>query len=459
MKSMGNVAASGEACGAGITAAGSPVLAAGQRVIGSIKLTTGIGGPDTGMRFGVGAQGFAAAVQTLTTALPGNGWDGAGSTAYRDRNDKLRGDSQTMADADQLVASALSREAEQIAAIRDGLDRQSDWLGRMSRIAGAVGAFSQSGRAAQARAEIEMVAKAVGESTSQLMTMHDHVGVNAAEVRDAVSLYAGITAEPERDGDDDPEQTLGDVTEEPAEVEEPSGDHAAEPSADTAGPARVGGPASVGAAGPPSSSGPAAGAPPASAPVTTTPQSAPMATASPAAPGGDVAGALAGVIGPIFGSIAGIIGGIAQAAGQAAQIGTQTAGQAAQAGQSDQSADPVGADSANGTGTADELEERDNGKADESGEDDRGATAEPSGEHDLTAAPPDAGPDDDSAGEGDDGPAMTLPPDFEEASTGRVGHEPQAVRVSTDLEHGQLRRPVPATLERGIPGSAAVLTG
>ncbi|WKG03625.1 EspA/EspE family type VII secretion system effector [Mycolicibacterium sp. HK-90] len=451
MKSLGNVAAFGEACG-------SPVLAAGQRVIESIKLTTGIGNPDTGMRFGVGAQGFAAAVQTLTMALPENGWTGAGSTAYRGRNDKLRGDSQTMADADRLVASVLSREAEQIAVTRDGLDRQSDWLGQMSLIACAVGALSPAGRAAQAKAEMEMVAKAVGESTSQLMTMRDQVTVNAAEVRDAVSLYAAITADPERDGDDDPAPTLGELTEEPTESEEAAGDETAEPTADTAGPAPAAASASVGAAGPPSPNGPAA-APPASAPVTVPSQSAPAATASPAAPGGDVAGALAGVIGPIIGSIAGIIGGIAQAAGQAAQIATQSAGQAAQAGQADQSADPIGADSVNGTGSADEFEKRDNGKDDESGEDDRGATAEPPGEDELTEALPDAGPDGDSAGEGDDGPAMTLPPDFGEASTGMAGQEPQAAYVSTDLEHGQLRRPVPATLERGIPGSAAALTG
>lgn len=446
MKSSANMAASGQDRSAMVAAAGSPVLAAGQRIIESIKLTTGVGDPDTGMRLAVGAHGFAAAVRTLTTAFPGEGWEGAGSATYTGRNEKLVGDSQAMAEADRLVASVLTREAEQISAIRDGLDRQSEWLGSMSLVTGAVGSLTPAGHAAQARAEVEMVTKVVGESTSQLMTMQDNVGVNAAEVRDAVSLYVGITAEPGEDSVDEPDDPVGDATDEPAKSGEPADVNAAQS-----------GEASAGRAGPPTA--PPEGATPQWSPTApvASPPSAQTAAASPAAPGGEVAGALAGVIGPIIGSITGIIGGIAQAAAQAAQIATQTAGQAAQmASQPDDSA-VAGADSVNGTDTADEPDERENGKDDESVDDGRGATRRSSDEGALPDAPAGAGPVDDSAGKGNDGPAMTLPPDLEAASAGMVGQDQRTVYVSTDLEHGQLRRPVPATLERGIPGSAAVL--
>lgn len=450
MKSSANMAASGQdRSGASqpVAAAGSPVLAAGQRIIEGIKLTTGVGDPDTGTRFGVGAQGFAAALQTLTAAFPGNGWDGTGSTTYTGRNEKLVDDSQAMAEADQLVASVLNREAEQISAIRDGLDRQSDWLGSMSVVTGAVGSLTPAGHAAQARAEMEMVARAVGESTSQLMTMHDNAGANAAAVRDAVSLYAGITAERDDDGVDEPDAPIGDATDEPEESGEPADVNAAQS-----------GEASAGAAGPltaPPEGAIAQSSP--TAPVAPTP-SAQTPAAPPVAPGGEVAGALAGLIGPIIGTIAGIIGGIAQAAGQAAQIATQTAGQAAQAASQPDESAVAGAGSVNGTDSADEPEELENGKDDESGEDDRGATVEPSSENELADAPPGMGRDNDSAGKGNDSPAKTLPPDLGPASLGRPGQEPRTMFISTDLEHGQLRRPVPATLERGIPGSAAVLT-
>ncbi|MCV7066910.1 hypothetical protein H7H51_16495 [Mycolicibacterium farcinogenes] len=346
------------------------------------------------------------------------------------------------------MASVLTREAEQILAIRDGLDRQSDWLGSMSRVTGAVGSLSPAGHAAQTRAEMEMVARAVRESTSQLMTMRDNADVNAAEARDAVSLYAGKIACPRQDGVGNPETPTEDLT----EVPEEDAEGAADPSAD----ANASAPTlqSAGITAQASPSVPAGSTPPASAaPVAGAPQPAAAAAGSPVAPGSDVAGALAGVIG----SIVGVVGGIAQAAAQAAQIATQTAGQAAQmASQPDDSAG-AGADSVNGTDTADEPEERENGKDDESVDDGRGATGQSSGEGVLPDAPAGAGPVDDSAGEGNDGPAMTLPPDLAAASAGMAGQDQRTVYVSTDLEHGQLRRPVPATLERGIPGSAAVL--
>ncbi|OLP01199.1 hypothetical protein BVU76_16195 [Mycolicibacterium porcinum] len=168
----------------------------------------------------------------------------------------------------------------------------------------------------------------------------------------------------------------------------------------------------------------------------------------------DVAGVVAGVVSSILGPLVGVLGGIAQAAGQAAQVATQAAQGAAKPASE---ADPVDTGRIGEAGEAAEADERDPGKEDHPDDADRDVTGETAGDDSDAEGLREAIPDGDSAGEGGGGPAMTLPPDLEVASASWAGEGPAPVFVPTDLEQGQLRPPVTATLERGIPGSAAVL--
>lgn len=450
MQSLSNMATlGGNAIGEGQAdiVARSPVLAAGQRVIGRIKLTTGVGVPETGIRFGESAERFRSAGQALTTAFPDDSWDSAGATAYAGRIGELVGRLQSMVDVDERVAGVLAREAEQIITTRDGLDRQSGWLGDMSAMASGPG-VTHAGLAAQTSAELAMVTKAIEESTDRLTALQTQVEVNAAEVRGAVSRYAASTGDVRPDNDVDepvlPAGALGEETaeEKPAESDEPA-------QAPVAMPAPVAPASSITTATPGVPSSPATMS---GNPTVSTPQAA----GAGATTGMDVAGAVSGVIGSILGPLAGVLGGIAQAAGQAAQI----AGQVAQAsGQTGQPAGPIDVDGIEEAAEAGDSSAGDTGKDRRPADEDRDADKEPAGEGGLAGVEPEVGPNDDPAGEGNAGPAMTLPPDLEAASAAWIAGGPVPVHVATDLEHGQLRPLVTATLERGIPGSAAALIG
>ncbi|MGV0807543.1 EspA/EspE family type VII secretion system effector [Mycolicibacterium setense] len=428
----------------GMVTADTPVLAVGQRVIQNIRLTTGVGDPEDGKRFGDGAQRFRTAGQVLNTAYPGGSWDGRAADAYTGQTGTLVGRTQGMVDVDARVASVLSREAAQIAATREGLERQSEWLGDIGQTMVAAGRFTYGGLAAQTAAELAIVNKAVGESTDQLMSLHSDVEANAAAVRDAVGLYAGIAGDGVPDeGDCGPE--VPDKPEESAE-DEPA----------DSGQVPVSGPVAV----------PVVGAQPGGASPSTAmsgdqpaaplpaPGPSPATASEAASPAAGAGGAVAGVISAILGPLVGLLGGIAQAGGQAAQIATQAA---QGAGQTGQSADPNEDGGMEQAAEADERGTGDKGKEPEAGDEDRGHTDDSAADDPMADEQRDAGANGDSAGEGGRGPAMTLPPDLEVASAALIGRAPAQQFTSTDLEQGQLRPPVTATLERGIPGSAAVL--
>lgn len=435
-----------------VKAAKSPILAAGQHVIDGMKLTTGLGDPESGARFGQGAERFGDAGQTLTAAFPGAEWDSSGSHTYTGRNNEQVTRTQTMIGADQLVASVLSREAQQIAATRDNLDSQSDWLGDMSLITMATGCIPYVGKAAQIAAEVAMVSKAVGESTNQLMSMQDNASANAAEVRGAVRQYEAIadTAKP----------TGGAADFESTDDETGPEDRRDVEAAERAEVPAAGAPAGGGGGGVPSPGGGGAPVPQqvsmrATPSVPTGVPAGAGAVAPPGGTGGDIAGVFGAVLGSVMGPLGGLLGGVMQAAGQAAQVATQAATQAAQvAGQAaGQAQDRTEiAPTADKHGENSELDREGKEESDGVEDSDRKA-AESDGRADVDK-PEVAGPDGNTAGEGEEGPAKTLPPDLQEASAENTGAGPAPVHVGADFEQNQLRMPAAATLERGIPGSA-----
>lgn len=444
-----------------IRAARSPVLAAGQQTIESMKHSTGVGEPETGQRFGDGADKLDAAGQVLAAAFPDDSWNSGGASAYAGRNTEQVGRVQTMLGLDNTVAGVLSAEADQIAATRDSLDGHSDWLGAMSLLTTTTGIIPGFGTAAQMSAEVAMVAKAVSDSSRDLKTLGGHIDQNAAVIRTAAAQY---------------ETLAGGAAPVGAEFAPPVGDpqaltRATDPEADpeSVAPASTGGGGSPSGGGGPSGGSPGAPAGssgPVSAPAT--PSTTPAAAAPPSSPAAsEAAGALGGLLGSLVSPLGGILGGVLQAAGQAAtqaaQMGSQAAGQLGSpttgAAQLDKASDI--ADAATDGHDREDRDGRD--KDDEDDKDDKtdgeGTDGEPEqGRPDGSAGAHAAGGPADPLGAGaDEETAKTLPPDLEAVAAGRglAGQAP--VHVGADFEQGQLHMAAAATLDRGVPGSAAVI--
>lgn len=451
-----------------IRTARSPILAAGQQTIESMKHSTGVGDPENGQRFGQGADKMSAVGQVLASAFPDDSWNSGGASAYAIRNTEQVGRAQTMLGLDNMVAGVLSAEAGQISAARDSLDERSDWLGAMSLLTTSAGIIPGFGTAAQLSAEFAMVAKAVGDSSGDLKTLRGHIDQNAAVLRTAAAQYetlAGGTtpigaefAPPvgdpqEREASGDPEATT------------PGGSAGGS----TGGSSGGGGGASAGGGGggmPTGSTGPV------SAPAMPSPAAAGASPSS--AMTADAAGALGGILGSLVSPIGGILGGVLQAAGQAAQAATQGGTQAAQmasqaAGHRSGDADAAQLGEASGSVGSDaddrDGEDREDGdgraKDDEKDEDEKAGEGTDELEDGQAGGPPaadSAGAAADPLGAGvDQEAAKTLPPDLEAMAAGGGAVGPAPAHVGADFEQGQLHMAAAATLDRGVPGSAAVI--
>lgn len=452
-----------------IRTARSPILAAGQQTIESMKHSTGVGDPENGQRLGQGADKVSAVGQVLASAFPDDSWNSGGASAYAIRNTEQVGRAQTMLGLDNMVAGVLSAEAGQITAARDSLDGHSDWLGAMSLLTTSAGIIPGFGTAAQLSTEFAMVAKAVGDSSGDLRTLRGHVDQNAAVLRTAAAQYETLAGGATPVGAEFA-PPVGD----PQEREEPGDPGATAPGASTGGP--TGGSTGDGGGGAPAGGG--GGAPTGSSgPVSAPAMPSPAGTGASPSPAmtADAAGALGGILGSLVSPIGGILGGVLQAAGQAAQAATQGGTQAAQmasqaaghpgsggadAAQLDEASGSVGSDADDRDG--EDREDRDGReKDDEQDEDEKAGEGTDGLEEGQAGGPPaadSAGAAADPLGAGvDEEAAKTLPPDLEAAAAvgGAVG--PAPVHVGADFEQGQLHMAAAATLDRGVPGSAAVI--
>ncbi|WP_166907455.1 EspA/EspE family type VII secretion system effector [Mycobacterium sp. DL440] len=460
-----------------IRAARSPILVAGQQTIESMKHSTGVGDPENGQRFGEGADKMGAVGQVLVSAFPDDSWDSSGASAYAGRNSEQVGRVQTMLGLDNVVAGVLSTEAGQIAATRDSLDGHSDWLGAMSLLTTTAGIVPGFGTAAQMAAEFAMVAKAVGDSNSDLRTLCGHIDENAAVLQTTVAQY---------------ETLAGGATSTAAEFQPPAGEPQVptapgDPGAkDPGGPtgddapsgddAESGGLPSGGGGGVPSTGG-GGGTPSGSSSAPSMPTGM-SGTGSPSPDAAsNAAGALGGILGSLVSPLSGILGGITQAAGQAAQAATQAGTQAAQmasqaAGQAGGPAADAGqldkASGSTGVDPDDRDDEDRNGRDEDDEKDEHAKDREKDGEDQvgepeegeaggLPATDSVGGPADPLGAGEDDEAAKTLPPDLEAMAAGGAAAGPAPVHVGADFEQGQLHVAAAATLDRGVPGSAAVI--
>jgi ESX secretion-associated protein EspA/E len=172
--------------------AGSDLLDFGQSVITGLKCATGRGDPERGEAFGRGQSTFTGVNETLRSAVPDNGWDGAGADAYADQNTRQQLRSEAMADADHEVHKVLSREAAQITLRRGYVDDVYNLLANTSHVAYPLQFIPRYGEAMKLAIEVAALQTALGESCHQMNQLQREVTQNAAALQQAVGRYSGV---------------------------------------------------------------------------------------------------------------------------------------------------------------------------------------------------------------------------------------------------------------------------
>jgi hypothetical protein len=172
--------------------AGSDLLDFGQSVITGLKSTTGQGDPERGEAFDRAQSTFTGVNETLRSAVPDNGWDGAGAYAYADQNTRQQLRSEAMADADHEVHMVLSREAAQITLRRGCVDDQYNFLANTSHVTYPLQFIPRYGEAMRLAIEVAALQSALGESCHQMNQLQCEVAQNAAALQQAVGRYSGV---------------------------------------------------------------------------------------------------------------------------------------------------------------------------------------------------------------------------------------------------------------------------
>jgi hypothetical protein len=183
-----------------LRAADSAILDGGQLLIAGMKLTTGIGEPEDGERFGRGGQRSHDAAATLRSAAPTADWSGDGANSYTAKNTTQVVRARTMAATDHEVHRALATEAFQVGFHRDKLDDWYDWLADVGLVTFALGLIPEVGQGLKAAAEAHAVLVAVASSSVELYQLSSEVEANTAALRRLVGRYDDIaqTAKPAR---------------------------------------------------------------------------------------------------------------------------------------------------------------------------------------------------------------------------------------------------------------------
>jgi hypothetical protein len=175
-----------------LRAANAPILTGGQIVIAGMKLTTGLGEPEDGARFGQGGARLHGVAATLMSAQPTESWSGAGATAYSVKDVKQMTWTRAMAAADHEVHGVLATEAFQIDFHRDRLDGLYNWLADVGLLTSALGLLPGVGLGLKAAADAQAVLVAVGRSSLELDQLSSEVESNAAALQQLVGCYERV---------------------------------------------------------------------------------------------------------------------------------------------------------------------------------------------------------------------------------------------------------------------------
>jgi ESX secretion-associated protein EspA/E len=177
-----------------LRAADSPILDGGQLVIAGMKLTTGVGAPEDGERFGQAGVRCRDAVGTLKSAQPAASWSGEGAAAYSARNVEQMAGIRSMAAVDHDVHRVLANEAFQVGMHRDRLDDWYNWLADVGLVTFALGLIPGVGKGLKAAADAHAVLVAVGSSSIELYQLSSEVDANAANLQQLVGRYGDVAS-------------------------------------------------------------------------------------------------------------------------------------------------------------------------------------------------------------------------------------------------------------------------
>jgi hypothetical protein len=191
-KALGDTGTEGVERVGRLRGADDPILDGGQLVIAGMKLTTGLGAPEDGERFGRGGARLHDACATLRSAQPTASWMGAGADSYSVQNVEQMDRSRAMAAADHQVHGVLATEAFQIGFHRDRLDDWYNWLADVGLVTFALGLIPGVGQGMKAAADAQAVLIAVGRCSSELHQLSSEVGANAAALHQLVGRYENV---------------------------------------------------------------------------------------------------------------------------------------------------------------------------------------------------------------------------------------------------------------------------
>ena len=174
--------------------ASTPIINAGLLAIQGMTLTCGIGDPDTGDRFGDGAEQLGQVYDTLESAKPTSGWQGEASQAYTSQDAKQQDLARAVAEADKALEAIISNQASQNSQTREFLGTCATVLG-YAILPAMIAKFSgPHGPAVATAIEVGAVAGSVPLATGQMTMMAANAVANSAQITQVIGQYSKVAA-------------------------------------------------------------------------------------------------------------------------------------------------------------------------------------------------------------------------------------------------------------------------
>ncbi|BBX27906.1 EspA/EspE family type VII secretion system effector [Mycolicibacterium alvei] len=172
----------------------TPIINVGLLGIQGMTLTCGVGNPDTGDRFGQGAEQLGHVHDTLESAKPTSGWQGEASQAYTGQDAKQQDLARSLAEADKALEAIVSKQASQVDQTRSFLGTCATVLGYAILPAMIAKVSGPQGPAVALAIEVGAVAGSVPLAAGQMSMMSTNAAANAVEVGKVIGQYTKVAA-------------------------------------------------------------------------------------------------------------------------------------------------------------------------------------------------------------------------------------------------------------------------
>lgn len=181
--------------------AASPILAAAQLAIQSMKATTGSGEPQAGEQFKKSSRLYQEAGDLLVDAKPQkDNWDGTAAEAYGSVNDAHRHLTLEVAEAEREMRSVLGRLAAQVKATRDDLQSAIDFLSDYDTSTSWMNGIP-GGAAVKGAADAGVAATQLARAQGSIASLVTESVIAAQAMQEPQSRYEAAAAEKKVDED------------------------------------------------------------------------------------------------------------------------------------------------------------------------------------------------------------------------------------------------------------------